>query len=146
MMLDHEFELNRAEKAYVAIDRVAEPDGKKNQTFIMEGITPTENDEMEDATNIIICLSDFGLATFGDDQFSVTSEDYGVFLTELQDVEEANFPAFLTDQTSSRMRTWKANKELKKSSQRDRLYLQKRVETITGKGNGKYSRKKLTLE
>ena len=63
----------------------------------------------------------------------------------MQDVEEANFPAFLTDQTSSRMRTWKANKELKKSSQRDRLYLQKRVETITGKGTGKYSRKKLTL-
>ena len=134
MMLDHETDLARAEKAYVAVDRVVEPDGKKNQTFIMEGITPTENDEVEDATNVLICLSDFGLAAFGDDQFSVTSDDYGVFLAELQDVEEHNFPAFLTEQTSSRMRTWKANKDLKKSSQRDRLYLQKRVENITGKG------------
>ena len=34
-----------------------------------------ENDEMEDATNVLICLSDFGLATLGDDQFSVTSKD-----------------------------------------------------------------------
>ena len=78
---------------------------------------------MEDATNVLICLSDFGLAFFGDDQFSVTSDDYGVFLTELQDVEEHNFPAFLTDRTSSRMRTWQANNELNKSSQRDRFYI-----------------------
>ena len=47
------------------------------------------------------------------------------------------------------MVSWKANKELKRSSQRDRSYLQKRVEAISkggGKGGGKFFRKKLTLE
>ena len=42
-----------------------------------------------------------------------------------------------------------ANKELKRSSQRDRSYLQRRVDTISkggGKGGGKFFRKKLTLE
>ena len=141
-MVGHENDLRRAEKAYLVVDRVAEPDGKKSQTFIMEDSTSNVNDEAEDVTNAFICLSDFGLAPFGDDQFSVTSEDYDVFLTDLQDVEEANFPAFLTDQVSSMMRTWKANKELKRSSQRDRSYLQKRVEAISkvgGKGGGKFS-------
>ena len=50
----------------------------------MEDSTPNVNDEVEDVTNAVICLTDFGLAPFGDDQFSVTSEDYNVFLADLR--------------------------------------------------------------
>ena len=84
LMMGHENDLRYAEKAYLVVDRVAEPDSKQNQTFILEDGTSNVNDEAEDVTNAFICLADFGLASFGDDQFSVTSEDYNIFLADLR--------------------------------------------------------------
>ena len=43
------------------------------------------------------------------------------------------------------MRTWKANKELKKSANRDRSYIKRRTDAIA-KGGGKSFRKRLTLD
>ena len=41
LMMGHESDLKYAEKTYLVVDRVAEPDGKKSQTFIMEDSTPS---------------------------------------------------------------------------------------------------------
>ena len=68
LMMGHEHDLRYAEKTYLVVDRVAEPDGKKSQTFIMEDSTPNVNDEDEDVAAALVCLSDFGLAPHGDDQ------------------------------------------------------------------------------
>ena len=70
-MMNHENDLRYAEKAYLVVDRVAELDGKKSQTFVMEDGTSNVSDEAEDVTNAIICLANFGLASFGDDQVSM---------------------------------------------------------------------------
>ena len=114
----------------------------------MPNVDDRQDDEVEETTTVLLSLIDFGLKEFGDDQVSVTSEDYKVFLMDPHDLAKTEFPVFLTQQFHTKLRTWKANKELKKSANRDRAYIQKRTDAIaTGASKcGKPFRKRLTLD
>ena len=58
-------------------------DGKKSNVFVMEEGMPNvddrQDDEVEETTTVLLSLIDFGFKEFGDDQVSVTSENYKLF-------------------------------------------------------------------
>ena len=70
-MMGNETDLRHAEKSYLVVGRVAEPDGKHSQAFVMEEGMPNmddrQDDEVEETTTVLLSLIDFGVKEFGDD-------------------------------------------------------------------------------
>ena len=51
LMMDHEWELDRAKRAYLTLDRSAnEVDGKKTQVFVVEDDVPDADSHQDDET------------------------------------------------------------------------------------------------
>ena len=71
----------------------------------MPDVDGRKDDEVQETTTILISLNEFGIKEFGDDQVSITAEDYDAFLLDLQDVPETEFPAFVTQQIHAKLRT-----------------------------------------
>ena len=143
MMMDREWELDWAIRAYHAIDLSAsETGGRKTQVYMVEDDASSyQGDETEDAATVLVSLAEFGIndASGADDQISMTEDDYEVFLLDLikGDMTYEDFPAFVVQQVQNKLRTWTQNKDLKRKMKRDRDWIRSRVEKMTTTNEGK---------
>ena len=89
-----------------------------------------QGEEPEEVVTVLVSLAELGIKdSGGDDLISITEEDYDVLLLDLSsgDMDELEYPAFVVQQTHSKLRTWKENKELNRNASRDRSWIYNRT-------------------